>query len=352
MNVIIANRYSQMLSNLKIDIIKNVQGEFSAEDIVSNFQNFFFNKMILDITAVKDYKNIATMQKLTFGLDMSKVILLFDDSPEVNSPQYISELISMGIYNFTRNIDNVTYLLNNPNTYKDVAQYHLLGSQGVSTKSNISLNPGEVDASKFVNESVNRVPMSARVIAIKNLSEHSGATTFTYMLKKALSNHYKVLAIEVDKHDFMYFNDGDLRSVTSGELESITKNPNSDYEVILVDINDSPKISTIKEVMYLIEPSTIKLNKMIRLDRMVLEKMKNYQIILNQSILNDKDVEEFEYESRCKVFDNIPPLDEKQDNIEAINIFLHKMGFDKMMPENFGKKPPKLFGIVKEIKDE
>jgi hypothetical protein len=76
MNVIIANKYSEMLSNLKIDVIKNVQGEFEAEDIVSNFQNFFFKKMILDITAVKDYTNIANIQKLSFGLDMSKVILI------------------------------------------------------------------------------------------------------------------------------------------------------------------------------------------------------------------------------------------------------------------------------------
>ena len=80
----------------------------------------------------------------------------------------------------------------------------------------------------------------------------SGATTLTYMMKKVLEGNYRVLAIEVDKKDFMYFNDSDLRSVTSAELETITKNPNSDYEVILVDINDSPKISTIKEVIHLV----------------------------------------------------------------------------------------------------
>ena len=102
MNVIISNRYSEMLSNLNIDVIKNVRGEYDAEVIVSNFQNFFFNKMILDITAVKDYRNIANIQKLSFGLDMSKVILLLDDSREVNSPMYLSSLVSMGIYNFTK----------------------------------------------------------------------------------------------------------------------------------------------------------------------------------------------------------------------------------------------------------
>ena len=349
MNVIVANKYSQMLSNLRIDIIKNVEGEFDVEDIVSNFQNFFFNKMILDITAIKDYQNISTIQKLSFGLDMSKVILLLDDSQVVNSPSYISELISMGIYNFTRNIDAVAYLINNPNTYKDVAQYHILGASGakVDTQANISLDPGQIN-SNFINESVNKMFMGTRVIAVKNLSDGAGATTLTYMMKKVLEGNYRVLAIEVDKKDFMYFNDSDLRSVTSAELETITKNPNSDYEVILVDINDSPKISTIKEVIHLVEPTTIKLNKMIRTDRLVLEKMKSYQVVLNKSMLNDKDVEEFEYESRCKTFANLPYLDDKQEDNKDIKTFLYKMGFDKLIPEGLEKKTVKWFGIVKD----
>ena len=349
MNVIIANKYSEMLSNLKIDVIKNIQGEFEADDIVSNFQNFFFKKMILDITAIKDYTNIANIQKLSFGLDMSKVIILLDDSQAVNSPQYISELISMGIYNFTRNIDAIAYLIDNPNSYKDVAQYHILGAAGPisDTKSNINLDPGKV-SSNFINESVNKMYMGPRVIAVKNLTENAGATTFTVLCKKALQEFYKVLAIEVDKKDFMYFNDGDLRSVTTGELETITKNPNSDYDVILVDINDSPKISGIKEVLHLVEPTTIKLNKLIRTDRLILEKMKNYQIVLNRSLLSDKDVEEFEYESRCKTFENIPPLDDKKEKNIVINKLLYKMGFDKMMPSDYNKKPARLFGIVKD----
>ena len=349
MNVIIANKYSEMLSNLRIDVIKNVQGEFEVDDIVSNFQNFFFKKMVLDITSIKDYKNIANIQKLSFGLDMSKVILLLDDSKEVNSPTYISELISMGIYNFTRNIDAINYLIDNPNSYKDVAQYHILGSSAPlsSEKSNINLDPGKVD-SNFLNESVNKVFMGSRVIGIKNLTEHAGATTFTYMMKKALEEQYKVLAIEVDKKDFMYFNDGDLRSVSSGELDSIIKNPNSDYEVILVDINDSPKFTEIKEMLHLIEPTTIKLNKMIRLDRLALEKMKNYQLVLNMSLLTNKDIQEFEYESRCKIFESIPPLNDKNEKNFEINKLLNRMGFDKMLSNDPNKKVPKLFGIVKD----
>ena len=39
--------------------------------------------MILDITAIKDYKNIANIQKLSVSLDMDKVILLLDESKRV-----------------------------------------------------------------------------------------------------------------------------------------------------------------------------------------------------------------------------------------------------------------------------
>ena len=87
---------------------------------------------------------------------------------------------------------------------------------------------------------------------------------------------------------------------------------------------------------------------MIRIDRLILDKMKNYQIVLNKSMLNAKDIEEFEYESRCKTFDNIPYLNEKDEKIECVNRLLYKMGFDKMVPGGIEKKTTKWFGIVKD----
>ena len=40
--------------------------------------------MIIDITAIKNYQDIKTMQNLSVNFDMSKVILLLDDSEVVN----------------------------------------------------------------------------------------------------------------------------------------------------------------------------------------------------------------------------------------------------------------------------
>ena len=124
MNVIICNQRKELLTNLNIDIIKTLEGQYDVDEIINTFKNFYYQRMILDITALKNYSDIKTLQKLSISLDMDKLILLLDDSEESSSPGYLSKLISMGIYNFTRNIEGVLYLYNNPNSYRDVAQYH------------------------------------------------------------------------------------------------------------------------------------------------------------------------------------------------------------------------------------
>ena len=357
MNVIVSNKYTAMLSSLstKIDLIKTIDGEFQVEDLIAQFENFFFNKMILDVTAIVGYQDIATIQKLSFGLDMSKIILLLDDSPVVNSPQYLSELVSMGIYNFTRNIDAIVYLVDNPNSYKDVAQFHMLGGGGATLPGNdVNVqnnqrgnNPGR----SFINQNMAMAAPSiggTRVIGIKNLTEHAGATTFIYMLRKQLSEYYNVIGVELDKDDFIYFNDQDLKSVSSGELASIINNPVNNYDAILIDINNSSEEANCTEMIYLVEPSTIKLNKMVRKDRAILERIRGMKIVLNMSLLDPNDIRDFEAEAGCSVFHNVPPLDEKKDRHRSLDELLNKLGFDKNKPAAETNKSAKLFGIVKE----
>lgn len=362
MNVIVSNKYSAMLSSLstKIDLIKTIDGEFQVDDLIAQFDNFFFNKMILDITAISGYQDISQIQRLSFGMDMSKIILLLDDSPVVNSPQYLSELVSMGIYNFTRNIDAIPYLIDNPNTYKDVAQYHMLGSspspqmgggmqpQQQSNKGFFGFNQ-VANEQAFINNSANSNSLrGTRVIGIKNLTDHAGSTTLLYMLKKQLSENYSVLGLELDKNDFLYFNDPDLRSVSSKELSSIINNPVNNYNVILIDVNDSAEGANCTEMLYLIEPSTLMLNKMMRRDRNILDKMRTMKIVLNKSLLDSSDVREFEGEAGCSVFHNVPPLDDKKDKHRVLDELLNKLGFDKNRPAAESNRSARLFGIVKE----
>ena len=320
MNVIISNKYQALLASLDIDVIKSINGEFSVEELISQFSNFYFNKMIIDITAIKNYQDINTIQNLSVNFDMSKVILLLDDSEIVNSPMYISQLISMGIYNFANDINVVKYLINNPNSYKDVANYH-----NINGYKRPALNENAVDTTKG--------KISQKIIGIKNVTNHAGATTLTYLLKIHLEKVYKVKAVEIDGNDFGYFNDNSLDSISSINFsEYIAKNSNCD--VILVDLNDSSIENYCSDVIYLIEPGRIQLNKLIRKDNLIFEKLRGKKIVLNRSILSDKDVTEFEKESGSKVFFNLPNVDDKLDNQPIINVFLSNLGFSRIEPSS------------------
>ena len=315
MNVIVSNKYQTLIGTLNIEVLNSINGEFSVLDLVNQFSNYYYNKMIIDITALKNYRDINTMRELAMNFEMEKVILLLDDSPIVNSSNFLSQLVSVGIYNFTRSVDAIPFLMEHPNQYKDVASYQNFNNipSGSTMKRPEESGP---------------VKLEQRVIGFKNVTEHAGATTLIYMLKKHLQEIYKVKALEINNTDFEYFNDKSLESADFMNISSKIAN-NSDAEVILVDLNDGPE-NICTEVIYLIEPGIIKLNKLIRNDRKIFDKLKNKKIVLNKSVLNNNDVKDFEYESGSKVFFNIPCLDEKLDNNKKINEFLLALGFSRL----------------------
>lgn len=325
MNVIIANKYKDALAGLEIDVIKKLEGEFSVEEIISTFKNFFFQRMILDITALKDYQQIKTIQKLSLALDVDKLILLLDGSPAVTNPEYLSDLISMRIYNFTMNIEGVKYLYNNPNSYRDVAQYHQLDTNHEATY--------QVETTTVYQEAP-----TTRVIGIKNISKSAGATTLTYIMKKQLERNYSVVALELDKNDFVYFGDKNMHSISSVELgNNISKY--SDKDAIIVDINQSPSAeNVIKDIIYLLEPSKIRLNQLLSHNPRVLEKYKNKKIVLNQSQLSSKDVLDFEYETKSKTFYSLPPLYDQENDNRSLDGLLVKLGFIKQGNEESNEK--------------
>lgn len=325
MNVIVSNKNQYMLENLGIDIIKNLNGEFSVDEIISTFQNFFYQRMILDITAIKNYRDIKNLQKLSMALDMDKVILILDDDPESTTPRYLSKLISMGIYNFTRNIEGIQYLYNHPNSYRDVAQFHNVEEPEPEPSS-----PQTVIKEKIVYKDRQPDIHIKRVIGIKNVTKQAGATTLTFMMRNELAKKYDVVAMEIDKTDFVYFKDRNLVSTNNGTfMTELNKYANSD--VILIDVNNNQQaISRCDEIIYLLEPTTIKLNKLMMTMPQTLKDIKSKKIILNQSLLSSKDVLDFEYESKLKIFYNLPPLDEREKNNQALKAFLVKLGFDKL----------------------
>lgn len=317
MNVIISNEQQSLLSNLDIEIIKSINGVYQAEEIVEMFSNFFFGKMIFDVTALAGYKDPRNFQTISISLDVEKIILLLPNIPECNDSKYISKLISMGFYNFTTNIDGLNYLLANPNSYRDVAHLHVLED----TSSGVS-GPSIVET-KIIN---NYVTNSSMILGFKNLTIGAGSTSLIYMLKKELTRMgISNVAIEIGRRDFNYLNDPEMISVEPENVANEIVKHRSE-QVVLLDLNEYDDLSLCTDVFYLLEPSFIKLNKLMVRDRNIFEKYKDAKIMLVKSMLSDKDVDELEYEARTKFFFNMPPLDDRKSESEILDKFLSKLG--------------------------
>ena len=318
MNVIIANERQNELESLDIEIIKAISGVYEADELVKMFSNFFFGRMILDLTAIKDYKDIRNLQKFALSLDVEKIIVLLPDTPECLAPTFLSKIISMGIYNFTTNLDGVIYLLNNPNTYRDVAHLHQINESSVQV-----VNEGNGGNTTVINNVINSGPY---VLGFKNITEHSGATMLIYMLMKELNKMGKSsVALEIDKRDFSFLNEKDMFSITKEQLSAeLLKNREKD--VVLVDLNKDGDEAVCTEVLYILEPSTIKLNKVMLANRRIFEKLAGRKVILNQNIMSNNDIQELEYEAKFKTFMVLPPLDERANNSQILQELLSKLG--------------------------
>lgn len=326
MNVIVANQKNNELSNLDIDVIKNINGQYEADEIVAMFKDFFYDRMIIDVTAIKNYQNIENIQKLAINLGEGKIILVLTDEL-CSSATYLSNIISMGVYNFTNNINAINQLIDHPNSYGDVAKIQQLNTLSTEISNRININ-------------------GIKVLGIKNITDHAGATSLVYMLKKELSDLYgnSIYAIEINKRDFSAFNDKNMISVTDREVENKIREL-ANMKLILIDLNDCNDETFCDDILYLVEPSSIMLNKLIRKDRRIFEKLNGKKMILNKSLLSNKDVTEFEYESNSKVFFNLPPLDERKKNAILID-FLSRIGIGN---ETNAKKEDgsKIFGLFK-----
>lgn len=326
MNVIVSNVQRNVLSGLDIDIIKNISGEYEASEIVEMFKNFFYNKMILDVTAIKDFHNVKNFQTIAMGLDVEKIVFFLPEGTDVCTSNFLSKLVSMGIYNFTTNIEGIKYLLEHPNTYKEVA--HIQQLNEVST------------------QITEKVESGSKIIGIRNVTEHAGATTFIYILKRELKAHFgdSIIAIEINKNDFQYFGDKNMISITSDQLQGCLVRY-AGATVILVDLNDFPDDSFCEDVLYLLEPSVIKLNKLMRKNHMIFSKLQHKKIILNKSLLTNKDIVDFEYEAKAKIFYNMPPLDERKKN-PIFEDFLSRLGLINK-PQEKKESGGKIFGLFR-----
>ncbi len=331
MNVLIVNQQENIISPLNIEIIKTLRGTFSSDEIIGTFTNFFFARMILDITALQNPEDIATYQKLSIGLPIEKIILLIPPNSMVANNFFLSKLISMGYYNFTTNGDGIMYLLNTPNTYKEVAHLHQVGMgpdmQGLGP--NPMPMPPQNGFSGVPN--MQSMPMNnynVKSLGIVNVTNNAGASSLIYMMKKELEETFNmsVMAIEVDKRDFTFFREENMISTTKSSLAREIMQAVG-YGCVLVDLNDYDD-QVCSDTLYLVEPSVIKLNKLMMRDRNIFSKLKGKKVIINKSTLSESDIREFAIEAGIDIYYVIPPLNDRERS-RIIADFLRYLGIVK-----------------------
>lgn len=399
MYLTIANKHKNILS--KLDDFDILEGCYDAEVLIDMIKNFDYERVIIDITSIENYFDISNFRKLV-TLNPNEVILFLDSNERCSSKDFLSKLVSLGFYNFTRNLEGLKHLITSPNTFENVkslvdekieennstekapennivtptvpffdtaaaeAKLKIFDEPIIKESDSIepvinvpnkveedlirnvepdfqSKNNSLEEEKKFKepkktfksfsmydneendfeeNKSLydSNYSLERKVIGIKNLTNHAGATSLLYMMHKELKKVYNVIAIEINELDFMIFKDKTFISATKSDIAQVIQKYSA-VDVILIDLNKYDDVSICDEVLYLVEPSTIMLKKLMLKDKETFKKLKGSKIVLNKSLLDENDVKEFEYEAKIKIFYNLPPQDDRaKTNKEIINL--------------------------------
>ena len=244
---------------------------------------------------------------MEFFKDPSNVVILLNDGFVANSKEFLGKLIEKGYYNFATSDSAVNKLLERNNTFDDVRKY-LEGYDFL-----------KVDSIVSDKETSNRFETDKIIIGIENGTPHAGATTLMYMLVKEISKSKKVKGIEMFNNDSLYFKDDRIITCQSRvQFETIVKTL-KDIDVFIVDLNGSDVKEICNKLVYLVDPGSTKLYKIIKGNQKEYEHLLNSNVVLNRSNIKNDNLNNFEYETHLKIVGNVPNLNERLDSNSELN---------------------------------
>ncbi len=435
MNVIVSNKQKTIIDNANIDAIKDLNGLFNVEEIISKFKNYFFSKMIIDATSIVNFTSREVLEKLTSEIGSERLVILLPSSPEPPK-EFLKLLVELKIYNFSTNIEDIVNFLTTPNTLDKVNGVEKVTENNFYVDN--SIKAGEMPTNESVNSNqVNSYPTEQvnvtsqdtgyeapsydsantpsqednynvdvndnyqetnyqennyanntvdnnfysnantqsnfnqnysytynglsqdnnynsnnntsdttdnsdmsdfytqnstsyedngfyskvkRVIGIKNVTDHAGSTSLAYMLTKVVNEELKkrAMGIEVNREDFNYYQDSNFISVKEQDLKNSIDSCNA--EIIFVDLNNCADLSVCSEVLYLIEPSLIKLNKLMMTNPYTFRTLYNKKIVLNKSMLSHKEASSLAKEAGVPILFNISYLNDRVSNRVLVDL--------------------------------
>lgn len=314
MNVIVANKYKDLINNSNIQIMKVMSGVFKVSEIANSFNGMYYQKIIIDATSLDGFPKKEVLKDLASRFDTEKLILFI---PPDNSPpkSFLSYLVSINIYNFTDNIKGVMQLISKSNTFEDVKEYSVSNTSSVRKENNINdFASSYIDNTKCI------------ILGIQSVTNDISSTELVYMLKKNLTTVHKknVIAIEIDKKDFLYFNDKEMMSINSNKLGEFI-NMAKGLDVVLVDLGHGKSSNVCNDTLYLVNPSLYLVNELMFTNKRAFDTLKGKKVVLVNSLLEQKDINVFAREAGISIYFNLPPLNDRVVN-PVLNDLLFKLG--------------------------
>jgi hypothetical protein len=196
---------------------------------------------------------------------------------------------------------------------------NIVNNTGSSYEDVVVDNDKEIE-NNFYETSVSGSIANKYVIGLRNVTEHAGSTTLTYLLRKLADVKMKknACAVEVNRDDFKFYHDDKMVSVQENMVINAIKS--TDADIVFVDLNNCKDVSFCNEVIYLLEPSIIKLNKLMAESKFIFKSLNNKKVILNKSLLSSNDVKALANEAGIDIFYNLEPLNDRISNNSVIKL--------------------------------
>ena len=210
---------------------------------------------------------------------------------------------------------------NNNDNHFEMNAINFNGGSGLNNTKSVKKSFLNMD-SFDIEEAVNNKPK--KIIGIRNVTEHAGSTSLVYMLQLIAKKHSQnVLSIEVNKNDFRLFRCSKMISVKEEDLQNAIDS--NKEEIVFIDLNDCKNDSFCNEILYLVEPSIIKLNKLMMENKLIFNELRDKKVILNKSLLNQEDISILEDEAGMKFYFSICPVNDRNDNKVIEELFNNLM---------------------------
>lgn len=337
--------FKKLLIELKIynftnnidDVVKFIENPNTYEDVIKTIDNSFDNNMYVDNSIKEGMNDVSEENEVPDNnssdeendfqhTSLGDMLSNFNLKNSYNDGNVSSNSMTQSEVDYSMNesekeeespLSN-NYDMNLSNDYED--NNNMEDQQQFGGSKNTFLISDSIDDVSYVDNTPKKT-----IIGIKNVTLHAGSTSLIYMMHKMATITLKknVLSIEIDKKDFKLYRDSKMISVEGKDIENIIENSNDD--IIFVDLNNYEDTSFCTDVIYLVEPTTIKLNKLMIENKEIFKELRNKKVVINQSLLSNNDLRTLSSEAGMDFFYSLGPLNDRIMN-DAIAEFLNYLG--------------------------